>query len=676
MKAYFDKIILILLLICSGLVFHRKNINEFPSGNHAWAQSDRYALAIGFTKNKLDFFHPQTFIYNPAFPWFHTKPCKSSITAVDFPIHDYIPAVFMYFAKSTAPIFFRLYILLYSFTGLFFLYLLGIVLTTNKLISFFVVIFAMTSPLFIHYQSGFLPTIPSLANLIIGLYFYFIHIDSGKLKNFIYGIIFLTLSALARTPFTFFLITVFGIETLQIFTSRSFNFRKIITILFSILVIIGYYFYNLFLRNKFGSAFLFYPLPAENFSEFVRLLQETYDGYKFDYFTKWHYLILGFFIIVSIINIFFQKKGKSILKNILRQYLIISSIGSGIYFVLMIKQFPVHDYYFIDTFYMVVILILLYILRSLNFLFVKFRIFGLLFVCCVSLLFFNNDIHAMQKKIDESLDFFKITKNDFDHSDKFLDKLQISHSAKILTICVFAPNLPFILMNRNGYVIHMAHTDRTYVSSAISWDYDYVVIPDRYLFSKVMYVYPEIINKIELLASNGRISIFKKRKSEKENSILSFLKINESDFILKKEINFDLLPDPCWANTYSIKRDDKSNSSCGFVNKDMEYGVTLSLPKYDTLTLKKHVLGINLSVYAFDSLQHNDIVVSIQSNKNVCYYQSIRMEFNKYNINHWVQQQYFFTALPVLRSQAELRLYVLNDGRFKLDYDDLNIRIY
>src|SRR5438067_11466151 len=65
--------------------FFHKRITLFPSFHHSWSQSDRYALAIGFLRNGLDFFHPQTF----------NLITTNGITQVDFPIHDYLVALMM-----------------------------------------------------------------------------------------------------------------------------------------------------------------------------------------------------------------------------------------------------------------------------------------------------------------------------------------------------------------------------------------------------------------------------------------------------------------------------------------------------------------------------------------------------------------------------------------------------
>ena len=100
-------------------------MDEFPKFIHGWAQSDRYALAQGFINNGFNLFKPETLVYNHQFPTNWLRPSNSTITAVDFPIHEYMVAIIMTIVNSTAPLVFRLYTLLYSFVGLFFLYKLS-----------------------------------------------------------------------------------------------------------------------------------------------------------------------------------------------------------------------------------------------------------------------------------------------------------------------------------------------------------------------------------------------------------------------------------------------------------------------------------------------------------------------------------------------------------------------
>ena len=184
MKHTTKKYLVILIIIFLSLLFHLRYIHEFPSFIHAWAQSDRYALSLGFVKNNLNLFKPQTFVMNHQFPDDWKVPGKNSITSVDFPIHDYIPAVFMKISGINSAWIFRLYILLYSCIGLFYLFKLSYLQTNDTIKSIFILIFAATSPVFVFYQCGFLPTIPSLSNAIIGIYFYLKYLKQNNKIDF------------------------------------------------------------------------------------------------------------------------------------------------------------------------------------------------------------------------------------------------------------------------------------------------------------------------------------------------------------------------------------------------------------------------------------------------------------------------------------------------------------
>jgi hypothetical protein len=197
-----------------GITFHFKYINEFPSHIHAWTQADRYALSLGFVNNKLNFFKPQTYVITNGGDTAQVQSAlNESITAVDFPIHDYIPALIMKFSGVKSPWIFRAYILLYSFIGLFFLFRLSYLITADLFKSIFILLFAATSPVFIYYQGGFLPTIPSLANAIIGIYFFFVHLQKNEQKAFNLSILFFTLATLSRSTFVIPLLAVLGIIT-------------------------------------------------------------------------------------------------------------------------------------------------------------------------------------------------------------------------------------------------------------------------------------------------------------------------------------------------------------------------------------------------------------------------------------------------------------------------------
>ena len=214
-----------LIALVPILFLQFRYINEFPSHIHAWAQSDHYALAIGFTNNGFNFFKPETLIYNHQLPNGWKTQDKTNITPVDFPINNYIPALLMKLFNNRDPAVYRLYILLYSIIGLFFLFRIGLLFTKNSWLSLFLVLFATSSPVYAYYQAGFLPSIPGVSNVLIGYFAYLLWMKQRKIRFLIIAVLFTTLAALVRTPFNIYLITLFCVEILSMLKSKKVNLK-------------------------------------------------------------------------------------------------------------------------------------------------------------------------------------------------------------------------------------------------------------------------------------------------------------------------------------------------------------------------------------------------------------------------------------------------------------------
>src|SRR5437588_11240732 len=86
----------------------------------------------------------------------------------------------------------------------------------------------MTCPVFAYYLDGFLPSIPSFANVMIGYYFFFRYKKENALRYFFLSIFFLTIAALARMPFVIFLFAVCCQQGLEYRRNKKINRRELI----------------------------------------------------------------------------------------------------------------------------------------------------------------------------------------------------------------------------------------------------------------------------------------------------------------------------------------------------------------------------------------------------------------------------------------------------------------
>jgi len=497
------------ILLILGMLYHYKYINDFPTYIHAWAQSERYALAFGFIRNNLNFFMPETFVMNQSFPNGWIVPTTESITAVDFPVHDFIPALIMKITGIKSPWVFRLYILLYSFAGLVGLFKLSYLFSKSFLKSIFIVAFASTSPIFVFYQGGFLPTIPSLSNAIIGLYFYAKYLHDYRNMNFNISILFLTLAALARISFTIPLLAILAPEFIRIIKKVTRLKPKILPIFLAAVFILSYYFYNNYLRSEYGSMFLNQIRPATSMGQATEILYFIFKHWFFHYYSKIHYLIFGVLIIIALYFFSFQRL--QINKIILQFGFLILVILSGcvILFLLMLNQFRVHDYYFLDTFFLPSLLLLIFLLTLIPVEISKRNkvIYGMAaLLICIPMIINAVKMQNIRRVVGPEDRTSTMIKN-YTGSDDFLDSIGIPRDAIMLVPGANAPNIPFILMDRKGYVI--MDFNMVYIKEALLWNYDFIVTENEFFISDISIFDPEITAKIIKVAENGKITVWK-----------------------------------------------------------------------------------------------------------------------------------------------------------------------
>jgi len=513
-------LLLLLLLFALSIYFYKDNICWFPRYIHAWSQSDHYSLALGFEQNGLDFFHPESHSLNVQFSAENKLVNEQGITAVDFPINNYIVGILMKITGIKSPSIFRIYMLLYSCVGLIFLFLLSKLISKSNVFSGFVVLFTFTAPVFTYYQDGFLPTISSLANVFIGFYYYYHYKKEKEIKFLYIGIVFFTLAALSRTPFAIFLLSALGIEVLTALKQKKLDFKIIKAFSFSISMIGIYFLYNAWLRKTYGSIFLSSILPPESISDLKQIYNLAYDNWFFQYFTRYHYFILITFL--AFFGYVFHTKMDSIEQSKCSWFvlfIILSLVGALVYSILMAQQFQYHDYYFLDTFFIVFISMLLSSGRAYRYLknkFVKIIFFAILTIASYLMTTQSKSIQNSRNKT-ESWDRVEITTQNFLESEHFLDSLKISPLAKILVIDAYAPNIPLILMNRKGYYVLTTSSEN--IIKSLTYNYNYVVIQDQFLMSDVIASYPDLLKKLEKIAGNGKISIYKKLGKKNYNSL-------------------------------------------------------------------------------------------------------------------------------------------------------------
>lgn len=494
-------------VILVGIVLQFPVLNDMPDLVHAWAQADRYAISLKYLENGMNFWQPETFIYNKHFDQGSEILRDTTITSVNFPIHNYIIAILMKVFGTDAPWVFRTYTLCFSFVFLAYVFKLIRLIGADNVKATIVVLFAMFSPVFVYYQGNFMPSTLCLAVSMMGLYYYIKYTLELNTKYLYWGLLLLTVSALSRTTFVIIFLSVLGGLVIRVFRGNS-NFRKVlIPVLLSFTIYLFFFFWTQAVREAHDSMFVNHLITAGSIDEFMECMYTAYDNWKHKYFTRGQYWTL--LIVVALGSVFaFRKRLESAAYSTFFIG-IISSIGCMCFTVAMAGQFPHHDYYFLDTYYLPVLLFFGLALTAIpNMKIGKVNIFIPLFAV-LSVLWFvkmNRQIkiyrHASPYSIVEQVG------SNFRGSEVFLDEMGVSDAATVMVFNPFGPNIPFVHFKRNGMAV-MHTTDPELVKSALQWKPDYLLLQKNSFFDKVVLNYPEILDELKYRGQNEKLVLCK-----------------------------------------------------------------------------------------------------------------------------------------------------------------------
>jgi len=658
------------VILTIGICFQWGHFNEFPQYIHAWAQADHFAIARGFVRNDLNFFKPETYLFNHQFPHDWRVPIEESITAVDFPIHQFIPAIFMKIGGSSGPFFFRCYVFLWGVIGIFFLYRLAYQITCDQYKALFIAIFGATSPLFVYYQSSMLPSIPSLSCAIIGVYHYARFQESERRSRFVWAVVFLTLATLGRTTFLIALAAAVFAHFIQNYRNR----KRLpwVTASLSFAAVGAYYVYNRWLSNEYGSLFLPHFMSPESLDETLRLAQQIAERWMFDYFSEWHYLAFG----LGLLLLIFRFKSAKLFPN-LNLFVLLVVSGYALFVLVMMRQFADHDYYFLDTFFLPFLIVFSIVLGGIRDRGSKRFKWGmrLSFIPFIAFFFWASLDEQRNRYISEPWNRISQTAENYRGAAAFLDELGIPEDSKVLAIDAVAPNIPFLLMDRKGYVVMAVDSQR--VAEGLEWNYDVVTFQTPFFLDYTYRPYPQVLDKLDVIGCNGKISVAKRMKGSGNSALREFFGLNKEDAVLIDSCGFEAEQGSAWEKSEAnseVSFSGKYGHSLGAQN---EFGPTLRIRglRADSPLLGK--VFVSAKVLPFDNLDGVEWVVDYQCQGGERYYESMSLSsYLRRDSTEWGEVQLGFDLGDEIPGSGEIAIYLWNKGRRDMVVDDLMIEVY
>lgn len=659
---------LALLLLIYSFGMHWGHLSEGPAGMHLWTQSDHYALARGFVENGLDFFHPQTFVYHYRYPEVFDPARQSLVTAVDFPIHDYIPAVFMKLFGSNSPVIMSSYMLLVSVIGLLYLFRLAYLFNRSTVLSFLVVCFVACSPVFTFYQVRFIPSVPVLSTAIIGLYYSIRYRKEQHFRHFVLALVFLTLAALTRMTFVIPLLAWFGYEFIYFIRERANRLKKVLAVTGSIAVFVGYYLYNRHLRMTYGGIFLDSFMPAKSWKEFGEIVAQIARSWKFEYLTKAHYIVLLAGIAVLVYRLI--RKGGTLKAPARTLWLnVFLILGSGTFFVLMCVQFLAHDYYAIDVFFVPMILLICVLSgkiaseRPLA----KKLLIGFTTVVVPFMIFFDLEVQTNRVEAERWGLNTMVVRN-FKDSKQLLEKLNIPESEQLVSLDPLPRNVPFLYMERTGYVI--MRNDPGYLADALKLPFTYYFFQNEVFLSDIYKVYPDIIRALEVIGTDGKITICRKTSDKPVGSkdLFDFLRLNEKPPVFAAELSEKDLQK--WEIT-GEKTDEPNTFS---VKAEKDSGPVMKI--YDPAFFRQPRILFFRGQIRWDKKKDIQVAISLAENGELKSYRTFSLIEATGIRDEWRDFRFLYT-LPTTKSDTvDLSLYIWNTEHVPYQVRNVEMKLF
>ena len=505
MKTWKQHILPFLMIVVVSLVVNVRHLNEPPAYIHAWAQADHYSLALGFLHNGGDLFHPQSLIYNKQ--QFGLDKQESTVTASDFPLHHWLVAGLMRVTGSSQPWVFRGLTLAVSVLGLWSLYLLAFVLTRSRAKSLLVAMVTATSPVFAYYGASFLPTIPALSMAMGGLLFYVLYQRDDKKWMLYVSILLLTLAMMTRTSFAVLWVAVACFHLLRLF-HREVSFRSTwLPFAIGAVMFAAWWLWSWYLRQQYGTLFLSSLLPAHSKEDAMEVWQNVHDLWRFHYFQRmqhWLYVVVA---VGAVVFLFFKKKSAVDSQSKLSFWwlLLIWVIGEMLFVAAMLLQFAEHDYYFLDSLFLPIIMLLVGLLGLLPNPSRRWSgVLSLVAVLTLTGFMTAEACHMQSERRKDALDALH-TAERFATANRMLEDAGYgSRELRFLTLFSYPQNLPFAMMDREGYSVMWPRPQL--VSWALTLDFDYVLVEDE-IYRREFEEAPYILPYLRRLAGNGEISL-------------------------------------------------------------------------------------------------------------------------------------------------------------------------
>ncbi len=455
---------------------YNESMFHLPQSIHQWRQADCLSLATNYYDDQNPFLEPSVHYLGED---------GTGKTLSEFPIIYYTVAKIWKITGRNIWVY-RLVVALMFFFGLLAMVRMVEQELQNSFAGLFTGLLLFTSPVLVYYSNNFLMNIPALSLAMAGLYFFYRYKRNQVSGDLIWSCVFYTFAALLKVSSLISFIAILILYLLEFFQVKV-SKRKIfkqkfweIGVMLSVLIIpFLWYQYAVFYNSRHtGGIFLIGILPIWKLT--MAQITETWRyiiiHLQWDYFRP---IVEVMFAILSIWTLIFQKwvERPSLLLLVL--------VGSGSlgFCLLFYEALQWHDYYIIDL-YILIPLLLLCFFQSLKTKFPYLLNSALTPIILLVVLIHSADFS--RRRILERYDI-----NDYrnlHHRDIFqafseleplLQELNIEKDVKVLSLSDYSINITLYLMNRKGWTDYGISMNPERIAEKIEMGAEYLFIADQ-----------------------------------------------------------------------------------------------------------------------------------------------------------------------------------------------------
>ncbi len=202
-----------LLISClfSGLL-HQEFMTLDIQGSHLWRQSTTMLNVRNFARNDANILNPRTANYNSG----------DNLNRYEFPVMQWTIGMAQRVIGEDI-VYVRLFMFLISCVGMIGFYMLMLLITKSKIVSWITASLFQFSPVIFQYAINPLPDVLALSLSIWYMYFILLYRDTSRAKHLFYASLFLGFATLVKLPFL-----LFSIVSITIFFRSLIKQKKLV----------------------------------------------------------------------------------------------------------------------------------------------------------------------------------------------------------------------------------------------------------------------------------------------------------------------------------------------------------------------------------------------------------------------------------------------------------------